>query len=286
MPRVLRWAGYAVGSLIVLVVLAGAIIWLISSRDLHRSETAKPEHLAVPTPAQLADAERQARTLGCFSCHGEGLRGRKMFDQPMVGTIWAPNLTRVAAHATDQQLAAAIRQGISDEGEPLLIMPSEVFQNLSDQEVAAIIAMIRKLPRGGSDTPENVYGPIGRVGIATGRFKTAPQLVEEYAVQEPIPAGAQFEAGRHLATMKCSVCHGPALEGKETEPGVISPDLTIAGAYDLDAFKTLLRTGKPASGRELKMMSATARSDLSHMNDAEIGQLYAYLQARAQRLSR
>jgi hypothetical protein len=70
------------------------------------------------------------------------------------------------------------------------------------------------------------------------------------------------------------------------KPGDISPDLTIAGAYDLPAFKRLLRTGVPAGGQRLNMMGPTARSDLSHMTDGEIDQLYAYLQARAQRLSR
>jgi cytochrome c553 len=282
MAKALRWAGYGLGSLILLALIAAAAIWLIASAKLHASVQAKPEHLVQPTAAQLADAERQARTLGCFSCHGEGLRGDKFLDDPALGTIWAPNLTRVAEHATDQQLAAAIRQGVSDEGEPLIIMPSEVFQHLSDQEVAALIAYIRKLPRGGDATPPNVYGPLGRLGVVMGKFKTAPELVAKYATQEPRPAGAQFESGRQLAMTKCSGCHGPALEGAEAEPGVTSPDLAIAGAYDLPAFTKLLRTGVPASGRKLKMMSNVARSDLSHLNDSEIAQLHSYLVARAQ----
>ncbi len=283
MRKLLRWAGYALASLVALILIAAAGIWVISSARLDASVQARPEHLAQPTPEQLADAERQARTLGCFSCHGEGLRGNKMFDEPNVGTIWAPNLTLVAAHATDQQLAAAIRQGISDEGTPLMIMPAEVFQHLSDQEVAALIAMIRKLPRGGRETPPNVYGPIGRLGLVMGKFKTAPTLVRKYAGEEPAPLGKQFETGRQLAMTKCSGCHGPSLRGQEVEPGVTSPDLTIAGAYDLPGFKKLLRTGVPASGRELPMMSGTARTDLSHLNDSEIQALHAYLVERAQR---
>jgi cytochrome c553 len=285
MSKALRWAGYGLVSLLVLVLVAAAGVWVVSSAKLHASVAAKPEHLAQPTPVQLADAERQARTLGCFSCHGEGLRGNKMFDQPNVGTIWAPNLTRVAAHATDEQLARAIRQGVGVDGRRLFIMPAEVFQHLGDQEVAALIAMIRKLPRGGGETPPNVYGPLGRLGIVMGKFRTAPELVAKYAAQEPRPLGPQFEAGRQLAITKCSGCHGPALEGQEVEPGIVSPDLTIAGAYDLPAFRKLLRTGVPASGRELKMMSGTARTDLSHLNDSEIAQLHSYLVARAQAVS-
>jgi cytochrome c553 len=282
--RLLRWAGYGLAGLGILLVIAAGAAWGISSAKLNASVRARPEHLVQPTPAQLADAERQARTLGCFSCHGEGLRGYKMFDEPNVGTIWAPNLTRVAAHATDQQLAQAIRQGISDEGHPLFIMPSEVFQHLTDQEVSALIAMIRQLPRGGSDTPENVYGPLGRLGLAMGKFKNAPDIAATYAVQEPIRI-VGYDAGRRLAVLNCSGCHNADLAGKEVKPGERSPDLTIVLAYDPSNFETLLKTGRPAGGQKLRLMGRIARSDLSHMTGTEIDQLYAYLRARASKLN-
>jgi cytochrome c553 len=285
MAKTVRWLGLGLASIVGLIVIAAAAVWLISSYRLAAKAEAKPEHLVQPTSVQLADAERDARTLGCFSCHGEGLSGNKMFDEPNVGTIWAPNLTSVAARANDQQLAQAIRQGIGVDGRSLMIMPAEVFQHLSDGEVASLIAMIRKLPMKGTDTPGNVYGPLGRLGLVMGKFKTAPQLVAEYSTQEPINVGAQFEPGKQLAITKCSGCHGPSLEGAEAKPGEMSPDLSIAGAYDLPAFEALLRTGFPASHQKLPMMGPTARSDLSHLTDSEIVQLHAYLVARAQKLS-
>lgn len=285
MARLLRWAGYALASISGLFVVAAIGVWLISSAKLNASAEARPEHLAVPTPSQVGDIEREARTLGCFSCHGEGLRGNKMFDEPMVGTIWAPNLTLVAAHASDEQLARAIRQGIGVDGRALFVMPSEVFQHLSDPEVAALIGMIRKLPRGGTMTPPNSYGPLGRVGVVLGKFKTAPQLVADYAVQEPIPIGSD-DAGRQLVITRCSACHAADLSGKEVKPGEVSPDLTVVGAYDLPAFKKLLRSGDAAGGQKIPIMGSIARSDLSHMTDTEIEAIYEYLQARARRISR
>jgi len=286
MAKLLRWAVYGLGGLIVLLLVAAAAVWLISSQKLNARASAHPEHLTQPTPVQLADAERLGRVLGCFSCHGARLRGNKMFDEPNVGTIWAPDLTLVAAHASDEQLARAIRQGIGTDGRSLFIMPSEIFQHLSDQEVAALIAMVRAQPRGGSETPGNSYGPIGRLGVVMGKFKTAPALVADYSTTEPGRVGQQFEPGRRLAVLYCSSCHNADLSGKEVKPGESSPDLTIAGAYDVPAFKTLLRTGKPASGKNLPLMGPTARSDLSHMTDEEIEQLHAYLVARAQALAR
>jgi len=286
MSRLLRWASYGIATIAVLVLIAILAVWIISFQKLHSTVEPKPETLATPTPAQLADAERQGRVLGCFSCHGDGLRGNKMFDEPNVGTIWAPNLTQVAAKATDQQLARAIRQGVGVDGHSLFIMQSEVYQNLSDHEVAAIIAMVRSLPRQRGETPHNVYGPLGRLGIAMGKFRSAPALVAEYSTREPIRLGEQFEAGRRLAVLNCSGCHNADLTGKEIGPSEVSPDLAIVGAYDAAAFKKLLRTGVPASGQKLGMMGSTAKSDLSHMNDAEIDQLHAYLQARAEKVAR
>lgn len=286
MAKLLRWAMYGLGGIIVLALVAAAAVWLISSQKLNARASARPEHLAQPTQVQLADTERLGRVLGCFSCHGAGLRGNKMFDEPNVGTIWAPNLTLVAAHASDEQLARAIRQGIGVDGRSLFIMPSEIFQSLSDQEVAALIAMVRSQPRGGSQTPGNSYGPIGRLGVVMGKFKTAPALVTDYSTIEPARVGQQFEAGRRLSVLYCSSCHNADLSGKEVKPGESSPDLTIAGAYDLPAFMTLLRTGKPASGKDLPLMGRIARSDLRHMTDEEIGQLHSYLVARAQALAR
>lgn len=285
MAKLLRPAGYLLAGIIGLILLAAAILWAISSAKLNARPEVKREHLVRPTAQQRADATRLGWTLGCFSCHGEDLRGNKLFDQPMVGTLWAPNLTLVAEHATDEQLAQAVRQGIGADRRSLFIMPAEAFQHLSDQEVAALVVMIRSVPPGGSRTPPNRYGPLGRLGLALGKFKTAPELVADYSVQEPIPVGAQFEPGRQLATTRCSGCHGADLTGKEVEPGETSPNLAIVGAYELPAFKKLLREGIPAGGQRLPMMGPTARSDLSHMTDEEIGALFAYLHARAERVS-
>ena len=109
MAKLFRWLGYGVAAILGLLLIAAAAIWLISWQKLSAAPAPRPEHLAQPTPGQIANAPRMARTLGCFSCHGEGLRGDKMFDKPMIGTVWAPNLTWIASHATDEQLARAIK---------------------------------------------------------------------------------------------------------------------------------------------------------------------------------
>ena len=284
MRKLLRWLGYGLAGIVGLAIVAVAWIWFASSQEMGRAYAATPEHLGRPTPAQLADAPRQARILGCVACHGEGLRGHMMFDEPGVATVWAPNLTEVAARATDQQLARGIRQGIGADGRPLWIMPSGMFSRLSDGEVAALVAYIRALPRGGEATPGVTLGPLGRLGVAMGDFQSAPAHIEEFRTRQPWDFGADHAAGRRLAATVCAECHGADLSGGNAGPDTIAPGLAIAGAYDLNQFRTLMRTGRPPSGRDLGLMGRIARNDLSHLNDAEVEALYEYLRARAERV--
>lgn len=286
MKRVFRWAGYGAGILIVLALLFAAWVWFASWRITSRVHEARPERLAPPTAAQLADAPRQARILGCISCHGEGLRGRMMFEGQPFATVWAPNLAELAARASDQQLAAGIRQGIGHDGRALFVMPSPMYSRLSDQETAALIAYLRAVPSGGERVSAIRWGPIGRFVLAKGGLPSALDRVEAFRVSQPFDTGAGEAAGRRLAATACSECHGADLSGGQPTPDTSAPDLAIAGAYDLAQFRTLLRTGRPPNGRDLGLMAEVARDDFSRLTDSEIAALHAYLRARAERVAR
>lgn len=283
MAKALRWAGYLLAALLLLLLLAAGWVWVASNRAIEARVDAVPETLVRPTAAQLADGPRQLRVLGCRNCHGDNLQGDAFIDDAKVALLFAPNLTLVAAKATDQQLAQSIRQGIGHDGRALMVMPSEGYQFLTDQEVAALIAGIRAFPMGGKEHPPLRLGPLGRFGIATGKFQTAPALAAEYRAARLADFGPQFAWGRHIVETNCSECHGANLKGKEVEPGVVSADLTIAGAYDLDRFKTLLRTGAAPGNKKLGLMAAVAKSDFRHMRDDEIAAVHAYLVERAKR---
>jgi mono/diheme cytochrome c family protein len=284
MRKALHWLGVGVGGLLALLLLAALVIFAWSEIILRKHYSAAPEALSPPTPAQLADAPRQARVLGCLSCHGEGLKGKLMFDAPGVARVFAPNITEVAAQASDQQLAAGIRQGVGHDGRGLFIMPSAMFSRLDDAETAALVAWIRTLPRAKGQTPGVRSGPIGRLLLVLGKFRPVPEVVAEYRAQAPIALGQQHEPARHLAAAACSECHGPALMGGTAGPGEKTPDLRIVAGYDPAQFRTLLRTGRPPTGRDLGLMTTVAKNDFSHLTDAEIDSLYAYLEARAKRL--
>ena len=283
MAKALRWAGYVLAVFVILLLLAAGWVWFSSSRALAARVEPAPERLVQPTAAQLADGPRQLRILGCVSCHGEKLEGKPFIDDQKVALLFASNLTQVAAKANDQQLARAIRQGIGHDGRSMLVMPAESYQFLTDQEVAALIAAIRAVPRSGGEHPAVRVGPIGRYALATGRLPTVPKLAEQYRASRIADLGNYYAAGRHLVETNCSGCHGPDLKGKELEPGTFSADLNITGAYDFAQFKTMMRTGAAPGGKKLGLMASVAKNDFSHMRDDEIAAVHAYLVERAKR---
>jgi cytochrome c553 len=254
---------------------------------LSRTHQAAPEQLAAPSAAQLADAGRQLRILGCANCHGRGLEGGLVFDGQPFATVWAPNLAALAPRLSDQQLAAAIRQGIGHDGRALFIMPSDMYSRLSDAEVAALILAIRAAPRAGGPVAPISWGPIGRFALATGGLRPVMATAEDYRVRQPYDTGPGEAAGRRLAATACAACHGPDLTGGSAEDGDRAPpDLAVAAAYDAARFRALLRTGVPPGGRDLGLMKEVAERDFAYYTDEEIAQLHAYLRARAERVAR
>jgi mono/diheme cytochrome c family protein len=284
MRKALRWAGIGLGAVVTLLLAAALVVFAWSEMILHKPYSAAAETLPVPAAAESGEAPRLARVLGCLSCHGEGLRGKLMFDAPGVARVYAPNITDVAARASDQQLAAAIRQGIGHDGRALFIMPSAMFSRLTDAETAALVGWIRTLPRVDGQTKGLSAGPLGRLGLVLGWFRPAPEAVAEYRAQVPVPLGAEHAPARHLAASACAECHGPALMGGSAGPEEKAPDLRVAAGYDAAQFRRLLRTGRPPTGRDLGLMTTVAKNDFRHLTDAEIDSLYAYLTARAKRL--
>lgn len=292
MRRAAKWFGIAFGAIAAGLLVASAAIYFRSERLLSQRYQAKPEQLVRPSAAALADAPRQARLLGCLSCHGAGLRGNEVFDAPSIGDMIAPNLPRLIQHRTDQQIAAAIRQGISLDGRPLLVMPSGLFSRLTGEEVSALIAWMRTLPAEAPPSTPFRLTLLGRWMVLNGDLPRQPDLVPVYQRRRPPDLGPQHAKGRHIAATTCAECHSPDLRGGERphadfntkfgEGTPASPDLDVVGAYDLPAFTRLMRTGKPPDGRDLGMMSSVARNDFKHLTDEEIGALHAYLNARAQ----
>jgi hypothetical protein len=102
-----------------------------------------------------------------------------MFDQPMIAHVVAPNLTAAVHKYSDAELVAIIRNGVRPGGRSLLIMPSDVFVVLTDEDLGRIIAFLKSLPSVPGPSAEISLGPGARAGLGIGKFKTAAGLIAE-----------------------------------------------------------------------------------------------------------
>ena len=276
--RVLKWIGIGLLALIVVLLIA---IYAISQYHISRTFTPAPAARLALAEADPAEGKRLAAIYGCSGCHRSNLQGGPFVDDAMMATVYASNITRKLEQYNDRQMAQAIRQGMRPDGSGFVIMPSNAFSVLRDEEVADILAYARTIPIGGEDHPKPSLGPIARAFLAVGEFKTAPAMADHEKDKMPWFVEGH-EEGRRLVFAACSECHGSDLTGN---PLAGSPDLSIAAAYELADFTTLMRTGKGAGGRDLGLMREVAQGRFAHFTEEELAAVHAYLVARAEKVN-
>ncbi len=277
MRRILRWAGIAAAVPLGLAVLTILYLLIASQVILDRTYPQRPDPIrAASGTAAIARGAHLVSIGLCHDCHGQDLGGAP-FDLPDA-TIYGRNLTALTASFSDADFDRAIRQGIRPDGKSLLVMPSSAFANFSDDDVASIIAYLRSLPPKGAASPDPRAGLLVRALLVTGQYRTSADTPVGVG---PVDLGPRYAEGRHLAQTICAVCHAADLGGMPPGSFITTPDLAIAAAYDRADFHTLMRSGKAAGGRELGLMSQTARGNFSAFTDAEIDAIYDYLVARS-----
>ncbi len=277
MKRLLRWIGIALGGLGALGILAYAVMYVLSERVLRRTYEVPPVAVQVPTDTtSISEGRRLAIIHGCFGgCHGKEAQGAVLFDEPMIGRLVAPNLTAAVRRYSDAELTVIIRNGVRPGGRSMMVMPAEEFVLLTDEDLGRIIAFLKSLPAVEGPGPSVSLGPLGRIGVAIGQFKTVAQLIAE-TVPPPDAMSEEAAKGRYLARTSCPQCHGTSLRGT-SNPDFTSPSLQIVAAYSPQSFTQLLRTGVALGGRNLATMGPWARQHLSYFTDSEIAALYSYL---------
>lgn len=223
-----------------------------------------------------AHGERIAAVLGCSGCHNRDLQGG-LFAEDFMPGVYASNLTRTVPRMTDEQLDAVIRQGIHPERGDLWLMPSDSFQNLSDEDVVAIIAYLRSVEPAGDETPPPDIPEEAQAQLRQLGFGPATVAIAAARENPPLDLGEEHAFGRHIAITACAECHGFDLTGQPE----FSPDLTIAGSYDRTGLVRLLETGEAMEGRDIGLMGAMVEFRFSHMTDHERDAVADYLLARA-----
>lgn len=282
MSTVWKWTKRLTLGLVALIVLAVAGVYALSERVMRRGyEAAEVALPSLPTDdASIAEGVRLAKIRGCYDgCHGEAFSGDEPFAEAgllgfLFGTFIAPDLTVLAAEHTDEELEAAIRQGVRVNGRGAMAMPSDMFQWLSDEDLALILAAVRVQPVGEGPATRVAPGPLARFFILEGTFAPAASRIDR-ARRPPARTPTEPAAlGAYLASTVCTECHGLDLRGSEDG---FTPPLAVVVGYSREHFGRLMATGVPANEAELGLMAVVARSRFAHFTDAEADALYAYL---------
>ncbi|HNB41452.1 MAG TPA: cytochrome c, partial [Anaerolineales bacterium] len=236
MKNVLKWIGIVVGSLVGLVLVAGFVMFLVGNARLNKTYDFPSSELVLPTDeASLEQGKHRVESL-CAGCHGSDLSGiEKWFDAGPLGTIDSANLTSgdggIGSFYTTEDYVAAIRHGIDEEGKPIFMPAVTSTSQLSDEDLAAIIAYLKTVPPVDHKTNGKNFTPLAKILFVVGVLPPLPVEVVSHDLHVTAPeAGPTAEYGEYMVnTNDCRVCHGPDLNGGPfPDPTVtkISPNLT------------------------------------------------------------
>lgn len=277
------------GTLVILAVLgAGAGLYL-AERRMHRHVDVKVQPVTLRSDAVAVERGRYLyASRGCADCHGASGGGRVFVEEAGL-RLAGPDITGSPRSATAGYAPAdwvrSIRHGVSPQGRPLMIMPSEDYNRLTDEDLAALVAYVRSLPPAAGQgavvelpLPARLLYGFGLMGDAAARIDHARPP------STPVPEGVTAAHGEYVASM-CIGCHGAGLAGGRI-PGA-PPDWPPAanltpgkggamGPYpDADSLMRMFRTGRRPDGTPVRVMPLES---LREMNETDVRALHLYLQ--------
>lgn len=284
------WCGFGI-----VVLSSAAVAW-----GVMRSEQRLGRHVEIPGHAFVVPGEQAAlvrgrylfASRGCAECHGADGSGRAFIDDPGVGMrVKSPNISPGGGSAVAGYLPVdwerTLRHGVKPGGRPLLVMPSEDYNRLTDADLAAMVAYVQSLPpRDGGPAEFKLPLPV-RVLYGYGFIQDAAEKIDHsLPPSSPVQEGVTVEHGGYVAQM-CKGCHGAGLSGGRI-PGS-PPDWPSAANLtpgegsvlpryaDGQAFKAAMRTGKRPDGSAIsKVMPFESLRELS---DTDLDAVFIYLKS-------
>lgn len=285
MQKILKWIGIVLGVLIGLIVTAFIILYFVGGSALAKTQQVLPPSLEMTMDNNSIARGEHLVNVACRSCHGADLSGSPILADPAIGMVYASNISGLGERRSDEELMLAIRHGIGKGERQLIIMPAETFIHFSQEDLGAVIAYLKTVPRVGADKPAPQLTAMGRIMMALGLFGQI--FPAEYIDHDqPFPAmpaiSANLDYGEYLSRF-CTSCHGEDLSGKKSpEPGApIAPNLTPAGgagAWSEGEFIQTMHTGVTPNGYNLDPEYMPWKS-FSKFEDEELQAIYMYLQS-------
>lgn len=288
--------GYGLLVLLAVLIAAAALLVANGHRKAERRVEVRLETVAVRGDA--AAVERGGylfRSRGCTDCHGKDGAGRTFVDDGKNLRLHAPNITpapgsAVASYRTDDW-DRSIRHGIAPGGRPLLIMPSEDYNRLTNDDFAALVAYLRQMPAAEGGPAEIRLPTLVRALYGAGVVRDAAEKIDHaLPPSTPVPEAVTVAHGAYVANA-CIGCHGPGLSGGRI-PGAppewpAAANLTpgegsaMARYADAKAFVTMMRTGRRPDGSAVSTVMPFGA--LREMSDVDLEATFEHLKSLAPR---
>ncbi len=174
MKKVFKWIGIVLGSLVGLILLVALVMFFIGNARLGKTYDFPPSNITLPTDAASLEFGKHRAEVLCEGCHGPDLSGiENWFSAGPLGTIDSANLTTgeggFGREATSvEDYVRAIRHGIDPEGKPIFMPAVVSTANLSDEDLAAIIAYVQSVPPVDHITNGQNFTPLAKIMLAAG----------------------------------------------------------------------------------------------------------------------
>lgn len=282
----------AVAGLATLAVAGLATGAYLGERKRQRHVDVDVVAVTVPTDAaSLARGSYLFASRGCAECHGADGAGHVVIDDGKGFVVKSADITSApggpAARYRDVDWVRTVRHGVKPDGRPVMVMPSDDYARMSDDDLGALVAYIRTLPPRRGEAAEIHLPPLVRTLYAAGMIRDAAEKIDHS--QPPARTAAHdgsLAQGAYVAQM-CQGCHGPHFSGGRI-PGAppawppaanLTPgtDSALARYGDEHQFMAMLRTGKRPNGTAVSSVMPFA--SLRVMDDQDVVALYRYLRS-------
>jgi cytochrome c553 len=283
-PRWLRWTGRLLAGLLLLIVVAVAAVYVVSSLAIRKTYRFPDSAVRAATDsASLAWGRHLMEAVTkCQECHDGDLGGKMMIDDPAFARLATANLTGGRggiAEYTDADLERAIRHGVGRDGHPLIFMPSDAYGALTDEDLAALLGYLRTFKPVDREQPDPRVGPVARALYLTGKFPLLPvEMTQHDAPRGSRQPGVTVQYGQYLATIGgCRSCHGQQLAG-DANPD--APNITVGrlATWKEEDFFRALREGRRPDGSGIDPIKMPwVRSGL--MTDDEVLAVWTYMRS-------
>jgi mono/diheme cytochrome c family protein len=287
-----KWAkrtGIALAALALLGVATAVVGNVLGERKMVRTVAVTVRPLDVKADAIRIEQGRYLyNTRGCAECHGADGAGRTVIKQGGMFVV-APNITAGANSVTRRYGVAdwvrTIRHGVKPNGQPVMIMPSEDYSRLTDEDTASLVAWLQQMPPvEGQKAVIEVPVPV-KVLYAFGAIQDAPEKIDHALPPvRMVAAGVTPEHGAYVANA-CIGCHGAHLSGGRIPGGPpawpAAANLTSAKGSAMaryptaEAFMAMLHSGRRPDGSVISPVMPFG--SLRQMNETDMRALYAYL---------